>query len=499
MNSAFLQKNDKTKKILFLIFLLSVFISLICGFVKQHNLDFHSRDYPFYIQFISKLTDSNLTNQYTLNPNGHNAINYIGIDGKRSFHQTIHFEPIKYILSLIYLFNQSPLFLFFITSFIYFSPILYISLFYKTHNKEDCQYVIFFALLFAFYPSTIQAALHDLRPFSFLTPFFILSILSIHFKRPAIETTVFVILLLLSREESLFFSIIVIAYSVFYREIGEENTNRVKFLTPIYLVFLFSNSLYFVWIENEYKSGPYHFYGLIFASIFIASLFLLKKGSITAIFKTTRINQNAFPVIAYCLIFIPLTYHYLRVNGFAFSHKDILFSPRYNMYFVFLLILSFISWPIIKTSSKRRLLKALRVFFFISMTLSLFFLAYFVAIKSPNVIDKYKESNLIHQTRQVTNKYKTHILCDYATYQAFYDYENVIVYNRLPYYLVESYHKRYYPNNKNILQKLLREDVEYIVISRENIKIINDLLIKSNTKAPIYIENTSLYHVIRLR
>ena len=52
--------------------------------------------------------------------------------------------------------------------------------------------------------------------------------------------------------------------------------------------------------------------------------------------------------------------------------------------------------------------------------------------------------------------YQTNILLDYDTYQAFYDFENGTVYNRLPLWMVWPA-DRFYPKNKVFLARLIRD------------------------------------------
>jgi hypothetical protein len=69
------------------------------------------------------------------------------------------------------------------------------------------------------------------------------------------------------------------------------------------------------------------------------------------------------------------------------------------------------------------------------------------------------------------NRYDTKVLLNYDTYQAFYNYDKVIVYNRLPVRdaLPEN---RFYPQNRSALVKQIKAGMEYAVISRESLEDI---------------------------
>ena len=75
---------------------------------------------------------------------------------------------------------------------------------------------------------------------------------------------------------------------------------------------------------------------------------------------------------------------------------------------------------------------------------------------------------------QSHDRYQTDVLVDYDTYQAFYNFDKVIVYNRLPVWdtLPE---KRYYPQNKNAVAKQIKQHIEYAVIARSSLENVLEL------------------------
>ena len=61
----------------------------------------------------------------------------------------------------------------------------------------------------------------------------------------------------------------------------------------------------------------------------------------------------------------------------------------------------------------------------------------------------------------------TTVLTDQTTFQAFYDHENVVVYERLPWHLIAGEERRW-PRNQARLSTLLRDQIEWIVIKRSS-------------------------------
>jgi len=97
---------------------------------------------------------------------------------------------------------------------------------------------------------------------------------------------------------------------------------------------------------------------------------------------------------------------------------------------------------------------------------------------------KIPQTALIFEFRRQLDPTRTHILCDYTTHQAFYDFEYLYVYERLPAYLIPS-QERLYPANIETLTRLLREEIEYIMISRQEQTTIDDLITRAGIAARV--------------
>ncbi|MEK6221751.1 MAG: hypothetical protein N2D54_05845, partial [Chloroflexota bacterium] len=103
----------------------------------------------------------------------------------------------------------------------------------------------------------------------------------------------------------------------------------------------------------------------------------------------------------------------------------------------------------------------------------------------------------IFTLRETTNKIKTSILTDYATYNAFYDYENVFIYQRLPWFLLQG-DERFFPDNREVLDRLLQTKIEYLAISKTSEKTLSPLLkeLKISTIVIDETENFVTYKII---
>jgi len=85
---------------------------------KINSIEMHRKDFGYYAQFSAKLSDPKVSKQLSFQPEGTNVFGIGGVEGERSFHQAVHFEPIKYAYSLIYFVFKSPLSIFVFVSLI---------------------------------------------------------------------------------------------------------------------------------------------------------------------------------------------------------------------------------------------------------------------------------------------------------------------------------------------------------------------------------------------
>ena len=487
-----------------LIFLAGVVASLFFFYYELKSLGFHTRDFAFYLQFPSKLFDPDLTNRYSLNPEGHNLLKLVGTESVDSFHQAVHLEPIKYVHAVIYRLSGTPLSLFLITAIIQLAPLLYLARVYPQEDAADRRFVVVVSILYAIYPSTVQAVLYDLRPFALLAPLFLLSMLSVYLRRPRWETLVFFNLIFFAREEALILGFIVILFSLATASGDRERRDRTIGLIASWVSWFLITIAYFVWTGYAFKA-TISWFTILFA-LLLAGLCLVAYRIIwPRIREARKIPQAAWQIGVYSLILVPLSYQFLQeharsvvytpMNGLKQVFVSLVISPRYNLYFTTVLFLAILLWGVVDSIRIRKsILDGMIIASIISIP------AQAVLLKSGLSDNGYADVMIVHELRGLTDKYSTYILADYSTHQAFYDYENVYVYNRLPWFLVEG-DGRFYPEPQSVsaLTNLLRNDIEYIVVSQESVADINELLVLSSIDASRQVTENGTYKIIELR
>jgi hypothetical protein len=87
---------------------------------------------------------------------------------------------------------------------------------------------------------------------------------------------------------------------------------------------------------------------------------------------------------------------------------------------------------------------------------------------------KAPPARLVWEFKQAHDPYKANVLVDYDTYQAFYNYENIIVYNRLPVWIAAS-DARFYPKDQPFVVDLIRKRMEYAVISQASLANVREM------------------------
>jgi hypothetical protein len=185
------------------VFGLMVLVSSICLTLKRDALQFHTRDYNYFIEQAARLADPQMTKRFTLNIEGYNFLGQQGIEGVKSLYHAIHTEYFRYTYAVLYgIFHRTePIFIFY--SILFFLPILYFALIAFYEGGNVWKQAFFFTLLYVLFPATLNTVTTDLRPRMLFVPAWIMVSLAIYFHRPFIEKLIFFVLLLSIREETI--------------------------------------------------------------------------------------------------------------------------------------------------------------------------------------------------------------------------------------------------------------------------------------------------------
>jgi hypothetical protein len=481
------------------VYVLICSIAAVYSYFKLKSLDFHPRDFPFYLQFAVKLSDPNLSDRYSLNPDGHNFIGFYGTEGETNFHQMLHLEPVKYIYAVLYKIFKTPLILFLFSAFIFFLPVVYFALIHYKREESDRGIVWFFTLFYIFLTLSLETASFDLRPFAFLGPVFAMLIFSIHFNRPHWESILLFNGLFLIREEAMIFAFGALLYTF-----AKEYTTAKKF--PLAKIFTFNGLvwvglefLYYGWTGYAFTSRvgillrvnksnmiPLGIAFILFAGLVYAGFFLIKK-------QNPHTASSLLMLFTYSLIFIPVIlgiFPYISHSSLELLLLQVFHGPKFYFLYITVLVFFVLFRDMFLKNRGKKILTYISFLLAGYFTVSTGLAAYYTFKK---YIKESKTANIVFAVRGDADKYKTGILCDYLTYQAFCDYEKVYCFERLPWYMING-PDRYYPTNVNELKRLLKENIDYVVLGmkRKQRALTHEIITVLNLhKIPWHARNNS--------
>lgn len=505
---------SRVKTFALVTYLLMVALTVILLVMKRDGLQFHQRDYNYFVEQAARLSDPLMTKRFAMNIEGFNFLGLQGIEGTRSLIQAIHTEYFRYTYTVLYSIFRSTLPLYIFYSMVFFLPVLYIAFIPRPQNRFTRQQIVLFILLFLLFPATMPAATADLRPRMLFFAAWILAALAVLYQRPFLEKLLMFGFLLSVREEGILLGAVVVALNFLMMQ-GKPNRWKES------LVFLVLDGIALALFLAFMAWGGYNRVDegvslMAFLSNLLASptglLLIVAVLIVIGVGFTFWKQKKHFPMFLILLVYsgaILMTGAQLLREavqwygaqseagpvGIWDLYVHIFTNPFSALFFYTLLpLLIFLidrihpkSWP----ATRIALLVLCLVFAGTSLVTFLPQVTEWNrALPSADIVWEFVESH---------DRYQTNVLLDYSTYQAFYHYDNVLVYNRLPVWLVwPVLENRYYPQNTNLLVREIQQRMEYAVVSRESLEAINRLAGLAGASAEVVAENDR-YVIIKLR
>ena len=447
----------------------SSLLTAFFGLTKFRALDYHGLDFTYYLEFSVKVFDRSLSHRFSGSPGGINFLNFFGIDGGASLHQGVHFEPVKYIFGSLYYFFPYVGVLFFFAGAFYFLPLLYLVFAYRTAEPTDKLFAMLVGVSYALFPSALGAATYDLRPYSFFAPLLFMIFLAINLRRSLLGTTILFNTLFLIREEALFFGGVIILYIIFSLR-GKELRERIRPFVVSWLMWAAVTATYFWWAGFARQSDG------SFTSRFGGVGLVVCVIGLSILASAFRKKFNLEKIVYFPLLIglLPIVWVFIAERqtwSLRYIVGPLLYDARWSLLWVFILALIFILW---QTVSPIRRWRFLCVYGTASIVIIVFnFLPLINSVLSIVRADRLKaiDAAVVFQMRDRTRPGSSFILTDDTTHKAFPDFEHVFAYEALPAYMITS-SQRYYPENRALLSRLLKEKIEYIVISNANVGVV---------------------------
>ncbi len=498
---------------LVVLFCIVVIAGVLFCHMKYRALAYQIRDFPYYMQFASKLLDHQAHPRYTLNPQGYNIFRHRSYDGIGSLHRSIHFEPIKYVYGALYGIVPYVPTVFAFIAFLYFLPLVYVSFIPLLMGKKRRLFLLLFVASYILYPGTMRAIAYDAKPYSLFVPFFSMVVLAIVYNRPFREFLLWVFCIFCVREEALIFNAILLVLYCVYRPPAKF---RMVVLLGMYALYAFVLRAYYGWADFPFERTVNPITANIYMLLYnrtvismVALVFVLlwayfvvrswREGKVWA--------RKLLCVAVFASLFIPLGWQLLiqfdRVQSTKTMYAPLIVTadyminmPHFSIYFASLLL--FI--VMLNELFPRNLVR----WFCTALVGGIALGSVYVLTQSGGYSALYRmftywdmgiASQPVFDLRESTDKYNTSILCDYRTYQAFYDYERVHVYNQLTCRSDRSL-PLCFPDNRHELLSLINLDIDYIVVNAKNRDDIEALLGQSMRK-PLSSSGNELFTVYR--
>ncbi len=404
--------------------------------IKAAGLLFHTRDYPFLMHFYSTLFQPNALKEYIINPNGENFFGYYGLDGYPNFYYFLHFSPIKYISAVFYYAAGVPALQGWF-AFMMFVPIVFIWC-DKILAEKQTHGLLFVTSVCLLIPAWAEYATYDYRPIMLFLPSLIALIYFINNDKN--ELFLFALILCLLREEALIFLLI-----------GSLHLFVIKSYKKAWALY-FLSGLYALVLFLYYYYSPYNL------GNFRVVYYLCSLGAFVGIFGlfSSRISlKYCYVTYANLLYLVPFIYGFYKkfyrhpIKGdWNMAFNELFFGARW-------FLLSGLSAVFVAVFVYEKLLK--NKSHLVTVILSVLFLfvsgGYFYNHNYVNLRRSSKRATPYLELKDNLIKNHVRVLTGFEGLQAFYDMDNVAVWQRLP---IKNVPEPYLSMSENNAKYLIR-------------------------------------------
>jgi hypothetical protein len=367
----------------------------------------------------------------------------------------------------------------------------------QLNQREHTVQWLLFTLLYIIFPATLSSVTADLRPRVLIAAIWCLAVLAIHFNRPFVEKIIFFLMLIGIREEAIFLGAVLIGLNYIRMDDRRHRNIQTAVFLAIDILALVAFLAFMRWggytrVDNKFNPltylqlllSQYLVFILVFAVLLGLWLWYSRK-------KNRKQFRNILYLLCYSVAIGMAGFQWLRDTfGWFDVQSQAAVKSSYELLimavadystalvFYFLILLVVILWEFTRGASRKLLITAYSLLIVFSTVITLNHYPAKVVVWRENVIP----ARLVWDFTAAHDRYDTSVMLDYDTYQAFYNYDKVIVYNRLPVWDARP-EKRFYPQNKNALVNQIQSGIEYAVISRESLEDVLDLASLADVQA----------------
>lgn len=531
------------KRITLALFILAVAVSTaLAVFNFKHLIPHH--DINLYLQFVAKLLDTSITKQYSRNVGGFNFMGLVIQEGELGFQRLIHVEGIKYLWALGYRLLPFPALIFLMFSTLYFAPLLGLSRFANPRSRHEAALLIAVALLLVFYPSTPLASVNSLRPRMLFNGALPLALLAIHFRPPHWQVILAFLLLFSLREEAALFAVPLMLFAWF--QPGDRALHRklVLKLAGIYSAYLLILLLYylppgfgydpefssFASLLEHRRAGPALLVvGGAFAVWALRLLFLLDQGEghlpdwvknlaarlgqgpgnlLHATGRVAALTLLFIPLIGQAYILISTKFYQLAIVETGARIQEtlyrLIFTQQLAIFGPMAAVALLIAWHNMESPRLQRMITGITLFLAVGSAALSFAAVYPTLVTHtyaagyPPVSMRQNDASMIFELRTTADRHNDTILADLTTLAAFYDFEDAIAFDFLPFRIAPQ-EDRLYPESAPYLRMLIIKEVDYIAIHKNSDAAMQELLVTLPVRVNLVAQNANfiVYRVVR--
>ncbi len=463
-----------------LVFFTAVAFATLFGYTKYRALGYHQQDFPYYFQFAIHVFDDRYDPFIAVNPEGANVFGLGGADGSRYFHDALHMEFMKYINGAVIRVFDAPTVLFFFIPIVYFLPLLYLYRIFKDQGNNERRLALLLGILYVFWPASLLAHGFDLRPFVYLTPILFSLLLASYTRQKDWHVILFFNLLFFVREEALCFTLLFFfAYLWSYRKELATKKKAILALSASYAVWALIVAMYYVVQDLPDVADPWARIIRLSPLLGVAFVFgLVFAGALWYFHKKDRNVSVLIEILFPLLIVFPFVAKFSSFTHPGSVFTQLLFTPRPGLLAAPIATVVYLLYRFVE--NKKMFLRGVTAFAVVVVVLSLF------PPGSPvRALSGYRKQGqelaLVWRWHDRLDRFENRVITDFMTYQAFADFNRVLVYERLPWFMTHSRTLWNFPENASVLAAVMPE-YDYVIIAAENTSEVEEFVENHNIR-----------------
>ena len=456
--------------------------------LKRDALGFHTRDYNYFIEQAARLADPGLTNRYATNIEGHNFAGLQGIEGVRSIYQAIHNEYFRYTYVALYFLFRDPLPVYIWFCLIYYLPVLYAAWIARKAPGPLQAWMVLFILLYLCYPGSAATTSGDLRTRLLFASAWALAVLAVFMERPFLERLVFLAFLPFIREEGILLGAILTALNLIRPAKQPGRLVQTAAFLAILGAALAAFVAFMAWGGYTRVDVIYNPINRILQSRLGGWLGLAGVGLAGLVYRLRKEPRRLEALLlggVYSLVLILTGLQF--ASEFSLWYADRLAQGPVQAWDIYSFTLTgYDCWLFYSAAillfvlGGMRLGPRLRKPLLASGGVFVLLMLATTAITLPPQLANWGENaiqaGLVWEFKSGHDPYQTRLLVDFSTYQAFYNFEHVMVYNRLPVWMVyPNLMERFYPQNREMAARMIAKGIDYAVIARASQENVREL------------------------